>query len=365
MASMLLKADLGNQYQPDNPQCEISKNNELLAVSEQKKYSIDVRAIDQDDALGNDSVRYNSNNHWTDNKPPADYRHVVDRNNTKHWIHLKHDFIRKVEIDVKKYKWLVEANEIGQYTGKFPNTFNDELDAMVEDYKNDFDISEFSDPVFVRTENVSLKTGQHGTLPYSNFRTIVQSLVSCNCHHTPFHKDITGNSDNEEDNQICLYLFEFKPEFEANKFNEFRVFVFENKVTCISQQNLYHRNTLFKRHPQLIEKYVNVIVDYHERVLKYQFGFGCYSLDMAVFSKKNKKKKDDVKEDVKEDEALEVDLPPDENVCLDEDEELEAYFIEINSFGKEYAAGSSLFHWIIDDALLCSDGTTVYFRYTV
>ena len=40
------------------------------------------------------------------------------------------------------------------------------------------------------------------------------------------------------------------------------------------------------------------------------------------------------------------------------------YFIEVNCFGKEYAAGSSLFHWIIDYDLLYSDGKTIYFRYT-
>ena len=40
------------------------------------------------------------------------------------------------------------------------------------------------------------------------------------------------------------------------------------------------------------------------------------------------------------------------------------YFIEINSFGKEYAAGSALFHWLIDEDELYSDGSTIYFRYT-
>ena len=55
------------------------------------------------------------------------------------------------------------------------------------------------------------------------------------------------------------------------------------------------------------------------------------------------------------------------NYCMDavilEDDSL--YFIEINSFGKEYAAGSALFHWLIDEDKLYSDGNTIHFRYTV
>jgi hypothetical protein len=45
----------------------------------------------------------------------------------------------------------------------------------------------------------------------------------------------------------------------------------------------------------------------------------------------------------------------------------EPYFIEINSFGKEYPAGSSLFHWLNDEDILydrkCEN--KIYFRYAV
>ena len=43
------------------------------------------------------------------------------------------------------------------------------------------------------------------------------------------------------------------------------------------------------------------------------------------------------------------------------------YFIEINSFGKEYASGSALFHWLLDTDKLYGENTTktenIYFRY--
>ena len=70
------------------------------------------------------------------------------------------------------------------------------------------------------------------------------------------------------------------------------------------------------------------------------------------------------------------------NYCIDvvilENDSL--YFIEINSFGKEYAAGSALFHWLNDEDILqglkqnvshCNDKNdkndkkTIYFRYTL
>ena len=42
------------------------------------------------------------------------------------------------------------------------------------------------------------------------------------------------------------------------------------------------------------------------------------------------------------------------------------YFIEINCFGKEYAAGSSLFHWLIDeDILYGKKSDKIYFRYAI
>lgn len=55
---------------------------------------------------------------------------------------------------------------------------------MLNDYDTKFNISEFSKPVFFRTENVSLKSGQNGVGPYYNFTEIIQSLVSCGCTHT-------------------------------------------------------------------------------------------------------------------------------------------------------------------------------------
>ena len=39
------------------------------------------------------------------------------------------------------------------------------------------------------------------------------------------------------------------------------------------------------------------------------------------------------------------------------------YFIELNSFGEEMAAGSACFHWILDNDILYGREDKVYFRY--
>jgi hypothetical protein len=45
------------------------------------------------------------------------------------------------------------------------------------------------------------------------------------------------------------------------------------------------------------------------------------------------------------------------------------YLIELNSFGKEYAAGSALYHWELDEKILYNDfsdgNLTIEFRYTI
>lgn len=40
------------------------------------------------------------------------------------------------------------------------------------------------------------------------------------------------------------------------------------------------------------------------------------------------------------------------------------YFIELNSFGAQYAAGSALFHWKKDSEILLNNKIDIEFRYT-
>ena len=146
--------------------------------------TIKIETVNVEDTMIYDRIKYNTNNHWTDKGKPEDYSEVMERDNTKYWLHLKDDFIRSFDLSIDKYKWLIEADKIGLQTGKFPNQYEDELDDLLKD----FDMEDFEEPMFVRTENVSLKGGQHGVGPYKNLKMIIESLVSCRSTHTPFNK---------------------------------------------------------------------------------------------------------------------------------------------------------------------------------
>jgi hypothetical protein len=120
---------------------------------------------------------------------------------------------------------------------------------------------------------------------------------------------------------------------------EFRVFVYQNKITAISQQNLY--SLLLDTNPNIssntfeleIKKKLDIIVEYFYNTIVYKVDWiNSYSIDIAIVNS-------------------------------------QAYFIELNSFGKEYAAGSALFHWLLDESILFNkletNENTIEFRYTI
>ena len=103
---------------------------------------------------------------------------------------------------------------------------------------------------------------------------------------------------------------------------------FEYLYTIIKLQ-LYHNNIKVLTIDNLIEK-LNIIVDYfYDEINKNITWTSNYTYDFAI-----------------------VDNKP--------------YFIEMNSFGKEYAAGSALFHWLLDEEILYNNKNNfIEFRYTI
>ena len=159
-----------------------------------------------------------------------------------------------------------------------------------------------------------LKYGEHGLIPYTNFRMIFESIITCPYGHTPIYSDTTI---------ITLYLFEW---LEMNKCDEFRVFVKNKTITCISQQFMYEN---FYYDKSILEKKIELIINYFESNIKQIIEQNDFSYDFTFVN----------------------------NI---------EYFIEPNSFGKEYAAGSGLFHWLIDyDKLYGLDKNNIYVRYVV
>lgn len=193
-------------------------------------------------------------------------------------------------------------------------------------YKEDLEdlckehVSEFDKGYFIRTEHTSLKDGIHGVGSYTSLKTIIESICTCTPTHYPIHKD---------DTVLNIYLMEWK---DFDKDNEFRVFVFDNHITAISSQFVYRKNNSFsnKTDNDSTKFVVGINKFFKENIKEKLVNKGNYTFDL----------------------------------CITNDDRF--YFIEPNPFGKDYAAGSSLFHWIHDsNVLLNKNKNEIEFRYTV
>jgi len=294
---------------------------DIKVISQKEKLKVLIEAIDLEDINQFGKEKYNSNNHWVKNKP-NDYMDKIQQCSANHWIHLFRKYYHVINIEKCDIKWMRDANKICSITGHLSKQYADEIDDLVKRYEtlNDFCFSSGT-KYFVRTNSVSLKEGKHGCNPYTNFRDIIESMVTCKPEHSPLNDD-----------HIQVYLL---PWVTIDKDKEFRIFVHKNQITAISQQHLYQTNDKLAHlskddAKQLIEKWVNLIVNYfNDVIVKKITHIDTYTIDLAL---------------------IEKDQP---------------FFIEINVFGKEYAAGSSLFHWLLDEEKLYGkDPNVIYFRYT-
>lgn len=286
---------------------------------------INIKAIQIDDILIYDKIKYNTNNHWVDNIRPENYDEVISNVQTNKWISQFRNY-KKIIINTKQdLYWMKQAYEIGSKTKRFPHIFDDELEDMVYRYKYLSDIFNGT-KYFIRCEGVSLKEGVNGVGPYVDFKSIVQSIVTCRQGHSPLYPDST---------EIVLYLCPFIENL--NLMKEFRVFVCKNRITAISQQALYDINDILDKlnefeKNELINKWINIILtNFEDEIKKKITNIDSYVMDFAI---------------------LQDDKP---------------YFIELNTFGKEYASGSALFNWITDYDVLYGLKKEDYieFRYTV
>lgn len=258
---------------------------------------------------------FNTNNHHNDEgiDQVEDYNEVISKGETKNWVDKFHTIYYKITLNESHLSWMNKAAEIGMITGKFSHIYDDELDQICEKFEGQFPQGEW----FVRSDRVSLKEGMHGKGPYSDFRSIIQSAVSSGQYHRVFE---------ETDTECNLYLFPWK-EIDSDK--EFRIFVFNNRITAISVQHLYKINNYFNTlTDQEITEVVYEILNYFENHIKENMSYiRNYTIDLALVGSD--------------------DTP---------------YFIEPNSFGKYYAAGSALYSWVHDEDTL-HNSEEIEFRY--
>ena len=278
---------------------------------------VHIKRLYLDHVIDHDTVLYNTNNHYNDEgmEQPEDYHEKISRGRTKNWIHKFHGTYHVIVLsEPYDLYWMREAVQIGMITGNFSHIYDDELNDLCDKYEHLFPSE---GKWFVRTDRVSLKEGMHGKGPYTDFRSMIQSSVSSGHGHLAF---------NPKDTEIHFYLVPWI-EIDGNK--EFRIFVHNNHITAISSQHLYKINTWLNTLSDMeITKVVHKIITYFNNHIKDKMSYmGDYTMDLAL-------------------------VGPDDT----------PYFIEPNSFGKYYAAGSALFHWVYDhDTLYESD--TIEIRY--
>lgn len=279
--------------------------------------NIVIKKIDLDDVLTFGKQKYNVNNLL----PAENYSDTLKSVQTKNWITPFIDYELVQIKDKSDLTWIKEAAHIGSISGTFPVLHNDELESLCNRYQVYNEL--LHKGVFVRTDHVSLKTGIHGKGPYTSIKQIIESI----CTSTPGHKAVE-----QYDTTINLYII---PWLELETDYEFRLFVYNNKLTGISVQHIYKRNEkLNNKTDDDIKNLVQRIIDYFYNnflkkwsLTKSKNMIENYTIDIAFL-----------------------------NINL-------IYFIEVNPFGAEHAAGSSLFHWIYDKDILCGNGDIVEFRY--
>lgn len=283
--------------------------------------------VSQDHVYEYDRKLYNTNNLWARQhvNRPDDYNEVLKRGNTKNWIDGN---VPKITLGIKDTTWMLKAAQTGLLTGRFYNFYDIELERTVETYQHLFpdylqsSVSKENQPGwFVRVERVSLKEGQHGKGPYTNLKQVIESI----CSGAQGHECIS-----EDDNMESFNIY-FLP-WKSIK-NEFRVFVYQNEISAICPQNYSSIND------DLIEMDKNgKLVNFIQSII-----------DHFNLSLKNR---------------LEKIVGPNYTMDLALLYDDSFYFIEPNSFGENYAAGSALFEWTLEHDLLHKEpGEPVTFKF--
>lgn len=271
---------------------------------------IQVKQIKLRDIMEN-PANYNTSNHNT----VDDYNEYICQFDTKNWIDKFHKYdkitIHK-EIDIKL---LWDMLKLSNIIKKFPMLYDEDLNFVTDKYQKLY-LNTNLDNRFVRTDKTSLKTGCYGIGPYTCLKDILKSIVTTKFGHHAFNRD---------DKQLNIYLMDFE-KIDIHK--EFRVFVVDNKISCISQQNIYEKSNYLISHPNLLELVDKLNLYFETNVKEKLIEYKNYIMDIAL------------------------------------NERDEFYFIEINPFGKNYTSGSACFHWIKDHETIM-DNSFIEFRYVV
>ncbi|KAJ3071336.1 hypothetical protein HDU99_002453, partial [Rhizoclosmatium hyalinum] len=202
---------------------------------------------------------------------------------TRNWIEKFHSTYSTLRISKPStLAWMKEAAVVGSHTGRPSTLFTEEIADLASELATDFEKAvdavsdERNNKVFIRTDHVSLKYSVHGVGPFTkgDCKRVIEGLVTSSPGHTCIRKD---------DKECMLYVFPWIHEFQGDL--EFRVFVYRNRVTAVSQQDLYKVNQTLKdkTDDELQTEVLGPLIEHFEgTVLDSMKEFGNYTVDFAL-----------------------------------------------------------------------------------
>ena len=305
-----------------------------------------------------EQIDINTNNHDKDPADEAvtelDYRVEVDRTCLSNYQFILEKYPHIVLSDWSAMqtftfsqmdaRYLIQAAESAIFTGKLPKCYDEELtdimvklDQFLADKSND-------NGFFIRFDSVSPKDGVKPVLSDSNgfpVRTgqeIVTMLATSKRALRAF---------NRGDRQL-----HFLPFIPVNSDNEFRVFIYQRRITCISQYGP-GRRTIFSHWSD--ERLTKLAQQIQETIL--------IILDEILDTVGTDNVVCDVNCQISYTGTQYIEFDSD-SVPINRTEFVTTCkIIEFNSFGYWLASGSCLYHWLKDkEKLYSTDPNQVRFR---
>ncbi len=237
-----------------------------------------------------------NNNNFIGDLSIQQYHDILSMTNCSKWIDIIHCDYYVVELDENDCEVLLKAGQSGVITQRIPEMYIQELESIANKIQYPYVKS------FARLERCSLKDGCLGAGPFLSAFEIVKGLCTSYRCYKQFLRNktqkvfITPWNDNIKE---CF---------------EFRVFVYNRKVTAISQYNIYSDYGLKDKPLCALSRSIIRLVE--QQLNHFPQLPTSYTVDVYFVEG---------------------------NTVLSLDN-----IIEFNSFGKELAAGSCLFNWIRD-----------------
>lgn len=271
----------------------------------------------------------NSNNHKSE-ITGLEYKQSIAQTNKDVWTPFFPDPENTItiEISLSMCKLLAKVSKIGFCKNHRPTLYREELQELENNIQDLIDKSGIV-KWFIRLNEASPKDGILGCGPLLSAHDVMTSITTSIRAYKAFKSSIFLNKPE------ILYIIPWKDNW--NDHAEFRVFIHEKKVTCLSQYvwslNVgWNKSNLSIVAPRIID-YCNTHIIPKFSIVE------SFVVDVIVVINDNK-----ISSIISED-------------------QFHIEFVELNSFGYDLASGAALFHWLNDFDIMYGTGDQVVVRY--